>query len=162
MAALRPYGWVNDYDSIEIGNGGGDGLTTAERQTQLGLWALGSSPLIVGVDLTHLDPVDLGCLKNTAILAVDQDSIAAWRVLSAGDRQEFAKIEPNGDAIVGLFNTVGKAEKISISASAVGLPASQGGYSAENLWTGKAEKEIGAISATARRHEVVLYRVRAR
>lgn len=165
VARWQPYthpGGLNDYDSIEIGNGGGDGLTTAERQTQLSLWALGSSPLILGVDLTHLDPVDLGYLKNTAILAVDQDSIAARRVLSGGGRQVFAKIEPNGDAIVGLFNTVGKAEKISISASAVGLPASQGGYSAENLWTGKTEKKMGAISATVRAHGVVLYRVRAR
>ena len=82
-----------------------DGLTPVERQTQLSLWALGASPLLLGVDLTHLDSLDLQYLKNTAVLAVDQDSIAAKRVLNAGTRQVFAKKEANGDVIVGLFNT---------------------------------------------------------
>ncbi len=50
VAAWAPYGGkggYNDYDSIEIGNGADDGLTPAERQSQLSLWALGSSPLIL-------------------------------------------------------------------------------------------------------------------
>jgi len=150
VADWQPYagpGHFNDYDSIEVGNGKNNGL--------------GSSPLILGVDLTHLDQQDLKLLKNTAVLAVDQDSIAAKRVLNAGSRQVFAKMEPNGDAIVGLFNTGGKAERVSIQASAVGLPQNKRGYSAENLWTGKTEKKGGAISAIVPSHGVVLYRVRA-
>ena len=164
VAEWQPYagpGGFNDYDSIEVGNGNNDGLTPAERQTQLSLWALGASPLILGVDLTHLDPLDLKYLKNTAVLAVDQDSIAAKRVLNAGNRQVFAKMEPNGDAIVGLFNTGGTAEKVSIEASDVGLPRSEHGYSARNLWTGKTEKMGGTISAIVPSHGVVLYRVMA-
>ena len=71
-----------------------------------------SAPFILGVDLTHLDPQDLQkYLENTAVLAVDQDSIAAKRVVNTGNQQVFAKTEPNGDAIVGLFNTGEKAEK---------------------------------------------------
>ena len=59
VAALRWSGDFNDYDSIEVGNGSNDGLTPVERQTQISLWALGSAPFILGVDLTHLDPTDL-------------------------------------------------------------------------------------------------------
>ncbi len=150
VADWQPYagpGGFNDYDSIEVGNGSNNGLTPAERQTQLSLWALGSSPLILGVDLTHLDPQDLKLLKNTEVIAVDQDSIAAKRVLDSGSRQVFAKMEANGDAIVGLFNTGATAEKVSIKASEVGLPGNAHGYSAQNLWTGKKEKTGGAISA---------------
>jgi len=164
VADWQPYagpGGFNDYDSIEVGNGSNNGLTPAERQTQLSLWALGSSPLILGVDLTRLDPQDLKLLKNTAIIAVDQDSIAAKRVLDSGSRQVFAKMEANGDAIVGLFNTGATAEKVSIKASEVGLPGNAHGYSAQNLWTGKKEKTGGAISAMVPSHGVVLYRVRA-
>jgi hypothetical protein len=118
VAALRRSGGFNDYDSIEAGNGNNDGLTPVERQTQMSLWALGSAPLILGVDLTHLNQLDLQkYLKNTAVLAVDQDSIPAKRVLNTSNRQVLAKMEPNGDAIVGLFNTGGKAEKVSIQAS---------------------------------------------
>jgi Alpha galactosidase A/Alpha galactosidase C-terminal beta sandwich domain len=163
VAEWQPYagpGGFNDYDSIEVGNGSNDGLTPAERQTQLSLWALGAAPLILGVDLTHLNQLDLKYLKNTAVLAVDQDSIAAKRVLDTGNRQVFAKMEPNGEAIVGLFNTGGKAEEVSIQASAVGLHENERGYSAQNLWTGKMEKKGGAISAIVPPHGVVLYRVR--
>ncbi|HXX22669.1 MAG TPA: glycoside hydrolase family 27 protein, partial [Terriglobia bacterium] len=164
VAEWQPYagpGGFNDYDSIEVGNGDKDGLTPAERQTQMSLWALGSAPLILGVDLTHLDQLDLEkYLKNTAVIAVDQDSIAAKRVLNASSRQVFAKMEPNGDAIVGLFNTGEKPEEVSIEASAVGLPENERGYSAQNLWTGEMEKKGGTISAIVPSHGVVLYRVK--
>ena len=163
VADWQPYagpGGFNDYDSIELGNGSNDGLTPVERQTQLSLWALGASPLLLGVDLTHLDPVDLEYLKNTAVLAVDQDSIAAKRVVNAGTHQVFTKKESNGDVIVGLFNTGNQAETISVGLSAVGLSEKDGGYSLENLWTGKMEKSAGAIEANVPAHGVVLYRVR--
>ena len=164
VAQWRPYagpGGFNNYDSIEVGNGGNDGLTPAERQTQLSLWALGASPIILGVDLTHLNRRDLRYLKNTAVLWVDQDSIAAARVLDTARRQVFAKVEPDGDAIVGLFNTSTQSEEISIPASRVGLPARNGGYWATNLWTGKVGRQDGTISATVPSHGVALYRVRA-
>ena len=164
VAEWQPYagpGGFNDYDSLEVGNGSNDGLTPVERQTQLSLWALGSSPLILGVDLTHLDPLDLKYLKNTAVLAVDRDSITARRVVNTGTQQVFTKKEANGDVIVGLFNTGSKAETVSVTASAAGLPKKEGGYSLENLWTGKMEKTGSTISATVPSHGVVLYRVRA-
>ena len=163
VAEWQPFagpGGFNDYDSIEVGNGSNNGLTPVERETQMSLWALGAAPFILGVDLTHLDPVDLQkYLKNTAVLAVDQDSIAAKRILNSGSRQVFAKIEPNGDAIVGLFNTGAKTVNVSIPVSSVGLHENQAGYSLENLWTGEKSKTGGTISAMVPSHGVVLYRV---
>jgi len=69
-------------------------------------------------------------------------------------------MEPNGDAIVGLFNTGGTAEKVSVQASAVGLPGNESALSLQNLWTGEMTKTGGAISATVPSHGVVLYRVK--
>ncbi|HEV2468654.1 MAG TPA: glycoside hydrolase family 27 protein [Candidatus Sulfotelmatobacter sp.] len=167
VAEWQPYarpGGFNDYDSLEIGNGINDGLTPAERQTQISLWALGASPLILGIDLTHLDPTDLQkYLENSEVLAVDQDSIAAKRVLNAGSQQVFAKKESNGDVIVGLFNTGGKPEEVSIPQSAVSLPENKSGYSLHDLWTGETKKLRGAtISAVVPSHGVVLYRIAGR
>jgi len=163
VAEWQPYagpGAFNDYDSIEIGNGNDDGLTPVERQTQISLWALASAPLILGIDLTHLDPTDLQkYLENTAVLAVDQDSIAAKRVLNTGNRQVFAKMEPNGDAIVGLFNTGGTAEEVSVSTSTIGVPENKRGYSVHDLWSGEMKKTGSTISAVVPSHGVVLYRV---
>jgi Alpha galactosidase A/Alpha galactosidase C-terminal beta sandwich domain len=165
VADWQPYsgsGRFNDYDSIEIGNGSNNGITPVERQMQLSLWALGAAPLILGVDLTNLDQEDLQkYLKNAAVLAVDQDSIAAKRVVNNGHQQVFAKIEANGDAIVGLFNTGETERKISVAASAVGLPENKSGYSTDNLWTGETKKANGDIDALVPPHGVVLYRVKA-
>lgn len=163
VAEWQPYagpGGFNDYDSIEVGNGENNGITPGERKTQLSLWALGAAPFILGVDLTHLDPLDMTLLENKAVLAVDQDGIAAKRVVNTGNRQVFAKMEPNGDAIVGLFNTGDQAQEVSIQASALGLAENKGGYSLENLWTGETKKAVGIVSATVPSHAVVLYRVK--
>jgi hypothetical protein len=164
VAEWQPYagpGAFNDYDSIEVGNGSNNGLTPVERQTQISLWALGAAPFILGVDLTHLDSTDVQkYLTNSLVLAVDQDSIAAKRVLSTGNQQVFAKREPNGDVIVGLFNTGGKSEEVSVRASAVGLPENERGYSLHDLWTDETKRTSGTISAVVPAHGVVLYRVK--
>jgi alpha-galactosidase len=128
----------------------------------LSLWALAAAPLILGVDMTNLDQEDLQKdLENVAVLAIDQDAIAARRVVNNADQQVFAKMEKNGDAIVGLFNA-GKTEKeMSIEASALGLSKSKGGYSIDNLWTGETKKASGDIDAVVAPHGVVLYRVKS-
>ncbi|HJT71431.1 MAG TPA: glycoside hydrolase family 27 protein [Terriglobales bacterium] len=164
VAKWQPYagpGGFNDYDSIEIGNGDNDGLTPVERQTQLSLWALGASPLILGIDLTHLDQTDVEkYLKNAEVLAVDQDSIAAKRVVKTGNHQVFTKKEPNGDVIVGLFNTGEKSEEVSVPIPTVGLTGNKSGYSLHDLWAGETKKASGTISAVVPPHGVVLYRVK--
>jgi len=165
VAEWQPYagpGGFTDYDSIEVGNGSNDGITAVEGQTQISLWALAAAPLILGIDLTHLDQVELAkYLKNTAVIAVDQDCIAAKRVLNSPDQQVFAKKESNGDVIVGLFNTGATEEKVSIEASAVGLPQSQRGYSAHNVWTGKSDRQSSTLGAMVPSHGVVLYRIKS-
>jgi len=163
VARWQPYagpGGFNDYDSIEVGNGSDDGLTPAERKVQLSLWSLGASPLILGVDLTHLDPADLALLKNRAVLAVDQDAIAARRVVNGTATQVFTKKEPSGDVIVGLFNTGAKARVLSVAAAKLGLPADHS-YRLTGLWAG-GTRVAGTISAAVPAHGVALLRVTVR
>ena len=161
VAAWQPYGGpgaFNDYDSLEVGNGSNDGLTPDERQTQMSLWTLGSSPLILGTDLTSLDPTDLGYLKNRAVLAVDQDSIDASRIADTGSEQVFAKTERGGDVVVGLFNTSTAGEVVSTTAAALGLPASSG-YVLDNLWSHRLAETGATIAADVPPHGVALLRV---
>lgn len=156
VAAWQPYGGpggYNDYDSIEVGNGAGDGLTFDERKTQLSLWSLAASPLILGTDLTHLDPADLALLKNRDVLTVDQDGIDAGRVVNDGSRQVFTKTEKNGDVIVGLFNTSGSTAVVSTT-----MP-SPGRYLLDELWTHRRTSSGGTIAADVPAHGVALYRV---
>ncbi|MBV9383421.1 MAG: alpha-galactosidase, partial [Streptosporangiaceae bacterium] len=161
VAAWQPYGGpgaFNDYDSIEVGNGGNDGLSYDERQTQLSLWSLAASPLILGTDLTNLDRTDLRLLKNRDVIAVDQDAIDASRIVNTASEQVFAKTEKNGDVVAGLFNTSGSPEVISVPAATLGLPAS-GAYLLDNLWTHRAAETAGTVGADVPSHGVALLRI---
>ncbi len=162
VAQWQPYGGpgaFNDYDSLELGNGSNDGLTPAERQTQMSLWALAASPLILGTDLTHLDPLDLSYLTNRSVLSVDQDSIDASRVSDSSTAQVFAKTEKSGDVVAGLFNTSSQAEVVSTTAAAVGLPASNT-YLLNALWSHRLSESGSAIAADVPAHGVALLRIR--
>ena len=134
-------------------------LTLDERKTQLSLWALAASPLILGTDLTNLDPTDLRLLTNGEVLAVDQDAIDASRIVNAPDQQVFAKTEPDGDAVVGLFNLSDSTQVVSTTAAALGLPAA-GAYLVNDLWSHLPAETAGTIAANVAPHGVALYRVR--
>jgi hypothetical protein len=194
VASWQPYGGpggFNDYDSIEVGDGSADsGMSLAASESQLSLWSLGSAPLILGSDLSSsvtnaygtsaaLTPTDLSLLTNRSVIGVDQDSIDASRIAVAGSPgsgagdQVFAKVEPSGDAIVGLFNTTTKLSSspvsISTTATAIGLPADANGYQVQDLWGsqsvvagGQTKFDIssaGKISVTVPAEGVALYRV---
>jgi hypothetical protein len=161
VAASAPYGRGtahNDYDSIEVGNGTNDGLTPAERQTQMSLWALGASPMILGVDLTHLNHADVSYLKNRAVIAIDQGGIDAQRIIDTDTEQAFTETEPEGDHVVGLFNMSSQPAVMATTAKAVGMPA-QRRYRLVNLWTHQRSETTGIISAEASAHGVALFRV---
>jgi len=64
-----PGGW-NDPDMLEVGNGG---LTLEEEKSHFALWAMSKAPLIIGCDLTTVSPESLAVLKNTEIIAINQD-----------------------------------------------------------------------------------------
>jgi Alpha galactosidase A/NPCBM-associated, NEW3 domain of alpha-galactosidase/Alpha galactosidase C-terminal beta sandwich domain/Carbohydrate binding module (family 35) len=163
VAEWQPYGEpgaYNDYDSIEVGNGTNDGLTYDQRQTQLSLWSLASSPLLLGTDLTNLDKQDLALLKNRQVIAVDQDGIDASRLTDTSSEQIFAKTEKAGDVAAGLFNTSGSTETITTSAAALGLPAGTD-YTINNLWTHKTTETTGTISEAVPSDGVALLKVTA-
>ncbi len=155
-ALWQPYGGAgkgfNDLDSVEVGNGQTpgnptdisgvtsrtDGLSLDGRESVLALWSLASSPIILGSDLTTLNPtqnpVDYALLKNKEVLNVDQDSIDASRIVDTPSKQVFAKTERGGDVIVGLFNTnYGQPEEISTTAKALGL-SGHGPYQVQDIY----------------------------
>ncbi|HUA28889.1 MAG TPA: glycoside hydrolase family 27 protein [Streptosporangiaceae bacterium] len=194
VAQWQPYGGpggFNDYDSIEVGDGSADsGMSLAASETQLSLWSLGSAPLILGGDLSTsvtnaygtsagLTTRDFNLLTNPQVIKVDQDAIDASQIAITGTPgskpgdQVFAKIEPCGDAVVGLFNTTTKLSSnpvsISTTAAAIGLPADPAGYLVQDLWGGQSVvvggqstfdiSSAGTISATVPAEGVALYRV---
>ncbi|MFI1068394.1 alpha-galactosidase [Streptomyces puniciscabiei] len=161
-AAWQPYagpgGW-NDLDSLEIGNGDQAGLTADQRRSQFTLWSMAAAPLLLGTDLTHLDPVDRAMLTNDRLIGVDQDGVAAKRIVKSGVQQVWSKRESNGDYVVALFNTgTSGSATVTVNWSQVGFT---GSGDVTDLWSGSRKGTVaGSYSATLRPGETRLVRVR--
>ncbi|MFF4347136.1 carbohydrate-binding protein [Streptomyces sp. NPDC001530] len=152
-----PGGW-NDLDSLEIGNGDQAGLTSDQRRSHFTLWAMAGAPLLLGTDLTHLDPVDTAMLTNDRLIGVDQDGYAAKRIVSSGVNQVWSKREDSGDYVVGLFNTGTSGDStVSVNWSQVGFT---GSGDVTDLWSGFHKGTVtDTYSATLRPGETRLIRV---
>ena len=57
---------------LEVGNGG---MSMTEYESHFSLWALLKAPLLIGNDLTNIQPEVLKLLGNTDIIAVNQDRL---------------------------------------------------------------------------------------
>ncbi len=160
-ASWQPYagsgGW-NDYDSLEIGNGTNDGLTTDQRRTTFTLWSMAASPLLLGTDLTHLDATDLAMLDNDSLIGVDQDGVAASRIVNNSSSQVWSKKESSGAYVVALFNTSTTASQtVSVTWSQVGITTSSANVT--DLWANTNSGSIAtSYSATLRPGEARLIR----
>jgi hypothetical protein len=159
-ASWQPYagpgGW-NDYDSLEIGNGDQVGLTADQRRSHMTHWAMAAGPLLLGTDLTALTATDLAMLTNTRLIAVDQDGVAAQRIVNSGVNQVWRKRVSNGDYVVALYNsgTSGNST-VSVTWSQVGFT---GAAAVTNLWSGASEGTVASsYSATLRPGETRLIR----
>ncbi|HEY3611910.1 MAG TPA: alpha-galactosidase, partial [Pseudonocardiaceae bacterium] len=149
-------GW-NDLDSVEVGNGGNDGLTVDERQTQLTLWAMANAPLVLGVDLTHLDATDLGLLTNDEVLAVDQHGHPGHPVDQTSQQQVWVAANGDGSYTVALFNLGGSAATVTANWTDVGFA---GSAAVRDLWSHTdVGTSSGSFSATLNAHASRLLRV---
>ncbi|MEU3458841.1 carbohydrate-binding protein [Streptomyces sp. NPDC006733] len=159
-ASWQPYagpgGW-NDLDSLEIGNGDQVGLTADQRRSHFTLWAMAASPLLLGTDLTAMNSTDKAMLTNDRLIAVDQDGVAAKRIVNSGVNQVFSKKEANGDYVVALFNTgTSGSSTVSVNWSQVGF---SGSADVTDLWSGVSTGTFAtSYSATLRPGETRLIR----
>ncbi len=108
-------GHYNDMDMLEVGRG----IGTEEDKTHFGMWCIMSSPLLIGCNLETLDSRTLSLLKNTELIALNQDTlcIQAYVVQHKNDTYVLTKDleEFNGKVrAVALYNPTDAAVDMSI------------------------------------------------
>jgi hypothetical protein len=151
-----PGGW-NDLDSLDVGNGKIDGLSDAERQSYLTLWAISAAPLYTGDDLTKLDAYGLSLLTNREVIAVDQQGIPARPVTAAGNAQVWGARNTDGSYTVALFNLGSFPATVAAHWSSFGFG---GRATVRDLWRRRDLGVVtGGISATLPAHGSKLVRV---
>ncbi|WP_250299973.1 ricin-type beta-trefoil lectin domain protein [Streptomyces sp. NBC_01267] len=151
-----PGDW-NDPDFLITG----DGLTDAESRTQVSLWAMMASPLILSTDVAALSAPSLKTLGNKDVIAVDQDGLGrqAGVVSRDGTVDVLARPLANGDRAVALLNRGTTAVPASTTLAGVGFTGSQCRAKVKDLWTGATSTTDGTIGATLDAHSTAVFRV---
>ena len=119
--ALQPFagpGHWHDMDMLLIGSvsGGEDGGVTGQRcvspeeeQTQMAIWCISASPLIMGNDLRNISQASKAILLNGDAIAVSQDPLGQMGIRLTPDtpQQVWSRALANGDVAVALYNKGG-------------------------------------------------------
>lgn len=158
-------GGFNDPDMLVVGQlGWGESphasrLAGNEQILHLTHWSMLAAPLIVGCDLTKLDPFTLALLTNDEVIAIDQDPLvrAATRV-AAGERTEvWTRPLADGTRAVALYNRGPRHRQVEVSWALLGLEGSQ---PVRDVWL---RRDLGKVNKTfvadVPQHGAVLIRV---
>jgi hypothetical protein len=71
MSAYCYDGRFNDMDMLEVGRS----MTYEEDKTHFGMWCIMNSPLLIGCNMTNIKTSALNLLKNTELIALNQDPL---------------------------------------------------------------------------------------
>ena len=123
-------GHWNDPDMLIVGKVGwgeelrNSRLTPDEQYTHITLWSLLASPLLIGCDLSQLEPFTLSLLTNTEVLDVNQDPLGkqAQRLIKDKNIQIWVKELEDGSKAVGIFNLGNVDEVYDLLFSSLGYP----------------------------------------
>ena len=117
----RP-GAHHDLDMLQIGRS----MTRDEDTTHFIMWCMASSPLLIGADLEQLDDTALELLKNTELIALDQDPacLCARYIKAKGDVEVWVKdLGETGSATkaVALMNRGDGEQSVSLDWAEAGI-----------------------------------------
>lgn len=175
-AASGPYGW-NDFDFIHTGGQGCGskemaeprprthcpGQTDVEYRTEMTMWVIAASPLLVSTDIRAMTPIMKELLLNAEVIAVHQDQLgkAGDRVLSAAGCamcEVWARPLSGGALAVALYNAGDTRATMSISVSELfkGLVSR---CHVRDLWQGKDLGMLHRLNASVASHGVQLLKL---
>ena len=135
-------------------------LTPDEQYSHVSAWCLMSVPLLLGCDLTKLDPFTLSLLTNDEVLAINQDPLGKQATVITHDTATgiLAKGLADGTKAAGLFNTSDSTQTMVLKWQDLGI---EGKYTVRDAWR---QKDLGAFtgaySAVVPKHGVVLLNLR--
>ena len=152
-----PGGW-NDPDMLEIGNGG---MSTTEYETHFSLWCLMKAPLLIGCDVTNMNNDTLRILKNTEVIAVNQDKMGVQgnKKKSENDLEVWAGPLDGGCYAVVLLNRSGATANVTASWSDFGMDPNKSA-NVRDLWQMKDLGTMkGSVTASVPSHGVAMYKI---
>lgn len=127
MLVLGVVGWNNDSRTCR--------LTEDEQRLHFTMWSMLASPLLLGCDMTKIDPFTMSLITNDDIIALNQDRLGKQAVLlqEKGNIQVWKKELANGDIALAFCNLGGKGKFTTYDLSKA---ATEKYANVKDLWTG--------------------------
>ncbi|KAJ7143595.1 glycoside hydrolase family 27 protein [Mycena crocata] len=149
-------GSFNDLDMLEVGN---SGLTAAEQQTHFAFWAAVKSPLIISTDLTNVSSQTLNILKNTRIIAVNQDSLGksvSFKRRYTNDHDVWSGPLADGSTVAVIINWQAASRSLTFNLADVGFSSA----TATDLITGTVlERLTTSFTSTVAAHGAMVLKL---
>ena len=138
-------------------------LSHDEQRTQFSLWAIARSPLILGANLTELDPFTRSIISSHDIIAINQtageshpvtdlppgfEQVRVWEA-TAGPRAKPTRY-------IAFFNLNGTPVQVSATWRQLGFA---GEHSALELWSGAKMTTARSLTANIAAHGTAIYKV---
>lgn len=149
----------NNLDSLNVGNAEMDGLNEAERMSYLTLWAIESSPLYLGDDLTTLDDYGMKLITNDEVIAINQAGRPAKPLSQATRQQVWFARQADGSYVVALFNLDDVPKRVTASWADLGIT---GKARVRDIWNKRDLGSTDGISTVVTTHGTQLLRVTPR
>jgi hypothetical protein len=129
-------GWVGWGPSLHYTH-----LTPDEQYLHISLWAMLSSPLLIGCDLSRLDEFTMNLLTNDEVIAINQDPLGqqASRIYQSETCEVWARDLADGSKAVGFFNKGRKVLNIPVDLS---LLCINGKWMLRDLWR---QQDLGLV-----------------
>ncbi len=149
LSSFQHIGGWNDPDLLIGGTAtwiNSNFFTAPQRRTQISMYALWSSPLIIGFDVVTVSDGDLADYKNTEMIAIDQDALGnqATRISRApcgsATCEVWAKPMSAGKWGVGLVNLDTASHTIATTFNYAG----GGLFAVRDIWT---QSDLGTMSS---------------
>lgn len=160
----KPGNWP-DADMLPIGQlrpepGEGEQrasrLTPDEQRTELTLWSIARSPLIVGANLTLLDAPTLALLTNRELIAINQTATRSFQLLHEGDLIAWQANLPDGKIALALFNSGDAPMKLDRTFAGFSHQLGGHAWNVRDVWAGKDLGRQRGVSTQLAPHACVL------
>lgn len=160
LSAYARNGGFNDMDMLEVGRG----LTTEEDKTHFGMWCIMSSPLLIGCDVTTINPATLELLTNPELIALNQDPLALQAYVVGKQKGVYILVKDvetlqGKTRAVAFYNPGDAAREVTLDFFDVNLG---GEVKARDLFERKdAGSFNGSMTVTVPAHGTRIYRLEA-
>ncbi len=164
-AAYAGPGHWNDPDMLMVGIVGfgrthPTRLTPNEQITHVSLWCLLASPLLIGCDMTRLDPFTRAILTNDEAIDIDQDPLGQEATMirhDSGQGEVWARPLSDGTWAVGLLNGGPEDRKLPVAWANLGI---HGPQPVRDLWLHEDEGTFdGEYAVVVPTHGTVLLKI---